>query len=514
MLLEPLKRQAKERPDAVAIVDDRGQTTWAELDQKARRLAKVIRSRTKKENVGILLPSGAAFVTAFYATLYAGKVVVPINFLLGEKETLHVVKDSGIDLVLTVDLMLKKLDAGKAVEKSGVNVLDLLALKPDLKMILAQLWPLPSSGRRDDELAALLYTSGTSGLPKGVELTHGNLQGDAEACIEHVGFNRPDNPTGRAGHDHTFLGIVPLFHSTGLLATMVAPVALGAKMVYIARFSPVATLKALREHDASVLMGVPSMYNALARLKDVKPGDGAGLFLALSGGEPLPGRVRDHFKETFGVEMMEGYGLTETCGPVCVNHPKAHRVGSVGRIVPMTSVKIMAEDGSEQPAGGTGEITIKGPMIFRAYLHLPEQTREAKTSDGFFKTGDLGHLDADGYLFVTGRAKDMMIVGGENVYPREIEELIARMPGVAEAAVIGRPDESRGEVPVAFLIVEENVEVTADAVKAYCRENGLPNFKIPKDVTIADDLPRSPTGKVLKRELRERPAAPAAPAGA
>ena len=371
-------------------------------------------------------------------------------------------------------------------------------------MVLAQLWPLPSTDRPDGELAALLYTSGTSGLPKGVELTHGNLQGDAEACIEHVGFNRPDNATGRAGPDHTFLGIVPLFHSTGLLATMIAPVALGAKMVYIARFSPVATLKAMREHDASVLMGVPSMYNALARLKDVKPGDGKGLFLALSGGEPLPARVRENFKATFGVEMMEGYGLTETCGPVCVNHPKGHRDGSVGRIVPGTTVKIVADDGIEQPAGGTGEITIKGPMIFRAYHRLPEQTREAKTADGFFKTGDLGHVDADGFLFITGRAKDMMIVGGENVYPREIEETIGQMAGVSEAAVIGRPDESRGEVPVAFVMPADGATVTADEVKAHCRAAGLPNFKIPKDVVITDDLPRSPTGKVLKRELRER----------
>ena len=504
MLLTPLQKQARERPNAVAVVDDRGSTTWADLNKKAKRLAKVIRSQTKADNVGILLPSGAGFLTAFYATLYAGKVAVPVNFLLGERETLHVVKDSGVDLVLTVGIMLEKLDAGKAVAKSGVRTLDLLTMKPNLATVLAQIRPLPRPTSDRDAIAALLYTSGTSGLPKGVELTHGNVQSDADACIEHVGLNRPDNPTGRANHEHVFLGIVPLFHSTGMLATMAAPVTLGAKMVYSARFSPAGTIKLLREHKASVLMGVPSMYNALARLKDAGPDDCKGMFLALSGGEPLPGRVREAFKEKFDCDLMEGYGLTETIGPVCVNHPGGHRPGSVGRMIPSATARIVAEDGSDQPAGETGEILIGGPMIFRGYHNLPDQTAAVNTPDGFFRTGDLGHLDADGFLFITGRKKDMLIVSGENVYPREIEETITTLSGVSEAAVVGRPDESRGEVPVAFVILSEGAEVTADQIREHCRDAGLPNFKVPKDVIFADDLPRSPTGKVLKRELRDR----------
>ena len=504
MLLDALQRNARQRPDAIAVVDDRGTTTWAQLDARARKLAKVIRGQTSRPHVGVLLPSGAAFVTAFYATLYAGRVPVPLNFLLGERETLHVLKDSGVDLVLTVDLLLKKVDAGKAVQASGVHVLDLLTLKPTLGLILRQLLPLPASKRGPDDLATILYTSGTSGLPKGVELTHGNLQRDADACISHVGLDRPDNPTGRGGADHTFLGIVPLFHSTGLLATMIAPVTLGATAVYIARFSPAGTLKAIREHDVSVMAGVPSMYNAIARLKEAVPDDFCRLYMPLSGGEPLPARVREALDARFKCALMEGYGLTETCGPACVNHPGAHRPGSVGKPIPGAEFRVVDDDGRPLPQGQIGEIHIRGPMVFRAYHNLPAETAAAKTGDGFFRTGDLGMIDADGFVFITGRKKDMLIVSGENVYPREIEETIARLPGVAEAAVVGRPDEMRGEVPVAFVIAADGATVSAEAVKAGCRDAGLPNYKIPRDVLVVDDLPRSPTGKVLKRELVTR----------
>lgn len=504
MLLEALGKQVRERPDAVAVVDDRGSMTWKQLDSKARRLAKVLRGRTKRDKIGILLPSGGGFVTAFYATLYAGKTVVPLNFLLGVKETRHCLDDSGIDLVLTVDLLLKKVDAGKAVTESDVKILDLMAFKPGLLDIARQALPLPSPRRDPDELAAILYTSGTSGLPKGVELTHGNLQRDAEACIVHVGLDDARNHTGRAGNEHTFLGIVPLFHSTGLLATLIAPVALGARMVYTARFSPVGTLKAIREHDVSVMAAVPSMYNAIARLKEAGPDDLKGMFMPISGGEPLPSRIRDAFREKFGVEIMEGYGLTETCGPICVNHPKAHRPGSVGKPLPGCEIRIVGEN--DQPSAGDepGEILIKGPMVFRAYHHLPDATAAVKNNENFFRSGDLGRFDQDGYLYITGRKKDMLIVSGENVYPREIEETICQFPGVDVAAVVGRPDASRGEVPVAFVTVAEGETVTPEAVKAHCRSAGLNNYKVPRDVIIVDDLPLSPTGKVLKRELVAR----------
>ncbi len=501
MLIRPLLDHAASRPDATAVIDDRGTTTWAELLKKCQRLAKLIRSKTKHDKVAILLPAGGGFVTAFYAILLAGKTAVPINFLLGEKEAKHVLDDSGCDLVLTVGLMLKKLDAGKAIKKvadvGGVTTIDLLKLKPTLSSILAQLWPLPSPDRKEGDLATLLYTSGTSGLPKGVPLTHGNLASDAKACITHARLDRE-------GEKHVFLGIVPLFHSTGLLATMVAPIFLGAKTVYTARFNPADTIKKIREHSATVMAAVPSMYAAIARVKDAGPADFASMYVALSGGEPLPARVREAFRQKFDADIMEGYGLTETCGPVTVNMPHMHRPGSVGRCLDNVDIRIAGETDTPLAGEETGEIQIKGPMVFGEYRGLPDDTKKAKTDDGYFRTGDLGHVDADGYLWVTGRKKDMIIVGGENVYPREIEELIATMPNVAEAAVVGKPDKSRGEVVVAFVLAEEGESVDSQAVKDFCRDNGLASLKIPKEVLLVEELPRSPTGKVLKRQLRDQ----------
>ncbi len=502
MLLQPLIDNAKARPDAKAVVDERGATTWGELLKKAKKLGKVLRTKTRRPNIAVLLPAGGGFVTTFYATMLAGKVVVPVNFLLGEKETRHVLKDSEVDLVISVKPLLDRLDCGKAVraaaEAGEVQVLDLLSFKPNLKAILAQLRPLPSPKRDADALAAILYTSGTSGLPKGVCLTHGNLDSDAKACITHARLDR-------VGHEHVFLGVVPLFHSTGLLATMLAPVALGATTVYTQRFSPAGTIKAIREHGVTVMAAVPSMYNAISRVKDAGPADFAKMYAPISGGEPLPGRVRETFRRRFDADLMEGYGLTETCGPICVNMPHAHKPGSVGQLIPGCDVKIIGDNGEAVGAGETGEIWIRGPMIFNGYLNLPDQTQQAKTSEGYFKSGDLGHVDGDGYVFITGRAKDMLIVSGENVYPREIEEAMTEMDGIDEAAVVGRPDESRGEVPVAFVIAAEGHAVDIEAVKVFLRdEKNLPNFKVPREVRVVDDLPRSPTGKVLKRELVEQ----------
>ncbi|MEM7809579.1 MAG: AMP-binding protein, partial [Planctomycetota bacterium] len=448
-----------------------------------------------------LLPAGGGFVTVFYAILLAGKTAVPINFLLGEKEARHVLDDSGCDLVLTVGLMLEKLDAGKAMQEAAdenrVSIIDLLKLKPTLASILAQLRPLPTWNRSAGEVAALLYTSGTSGLPKGVPLTHNNLDSDATACITHSRLDRD-------GDNHVFLGIVPLFHSTGLLATMLAPVYLGAKMVYTARFNPATTVQKVREHDVTVMAAVPSMYAAIARVKDAGPADFANMYAAISGGEPLPGSVREAFKRKFDIEIMEGYGLTETCGPVTVNMPHIHKQGSVGRSLGNVDIRIVGEEEQPLDAEATGEIQIKGPMVFSEYRGLPDDTVKAKTNDGYFRTGDLGHLDGDGYLFVTGRKKDMLIVGGENVYPREIEELLATMPGVAEVAVVGKPDKTRGEAVVAFVLAKEGQTLEVQAIKDFCRDNGLAGFKIPKDVRFVDELPRSPTGKVLKRQLRDQ----------
>ena len=481
MLFEPLFAHARQRPQDVAIVDDRGQTTFQQLAAMSAGLGMYLAAQTTKPRVGLLLPSSAGFVASFYGTLLAGKSAVPINFLLGDREIAHIVADSDIDTVVTIPQL-----AGR-VNDLSLKVIDLTQLPQTPPAAITPKFPQPTP---DDE-AVLLYTSGTSGLPKGVVLTYGNFQSDVDASIQHMGFQR----------QHHFLGVIPMFHSFGIMAMMLAPLQLGSLIVYLARFSAVGVLNAIREHKISIMMGVPSMYGAMLRLKDAKPEDFKNIYAIISGAEPLPETIREAFLKRFGVPIFEGYGLTETSPAVNFNTPSAHRPGSVGRSIPGAEVKITDENGNAVGVGEIGEVWLKGPMIMKGYWNLPDETSAALTSDRFFKTGDLGKLDADGYLYITGRKKDMIIVAGEKAFPREIEDVLMRHPSVAEAAVVGKKDPSRGEVVVAFVTPREGQAVKSDELKEHCRQQGLPQWKTPREIQVVEDLPRSPTGKVLKREL-------------
>ena len=288
------------------------------------------------------------------------------------------------------------------------------------------------------------------------------------------------------------------------MATLIAPVRLGAMTVYQARFSATAVIKTIREQAISIIAAVPSMYAVLARLKDAGPEDMKSLYAAISGGEPLPAIVRQKFEEKFGKPIYEGYGLTETIGPIAFNVPGAIKPGSVGRTIPGAEIRIVDESGNALPKGQTGEVWLKGPMIMKGYFNLPDETAKALTADGFFKSGDLGFVDDEGYLHITGRKKDLIIVAGEKASPREIEEVILRHPAVKDAAVVGKKDASRGEVVVAFVTPKEGAGVKAEEIREFCRSSGLAQWKCPREVFVENDLPRSPTGKVLKRVLAEK----------
>jgi long-chain acyl-CoA synthetase len=484
MLFEPLFAHAASHPQQLAIQDDRGSYTYQQLAGMAAGLGMYLSFQTQQPRVGLLLPASAAFAASFYGTLLAGKSVVPINFLLGDREIQHIIQDSGIDTIVTIPLL-----AGR-VKDSPLKVVDLTQLPQVPPTAITPKFPDVTS----DTEAVLLYTSGTSGLPKGVVLTYGNLTTDADACIEQAQLEGK----------HTFLGVLPLFHSTGLLATLIAPITLGATIYYQGRFSPVGMINAIREHQISITAAVPSMYGALCRLKEAGPDDVKSLYAALSGGEPLPSNIREAFERKFGKPIYEGYGLTETIGPITFNAPGAIKPGSVGRLIPGAEVKIVDDDGKPVAPGESGEVWLKGPMIMKGYHNLPNETAEALTADRFFKTGDLGRMDDEGYLHITGRKKDLIIVAGEKAAPREIEEVILRTGKVADAAVVGRKDPGRGEAVVAFVIPREGVEVKPDEIREAVRQAGLPNWKTPKEVYVVADLPRSPTGKVLKRELQKK----------
>jgi long-chain acyl-CoA synthetase len=246
------------------------------------------------------------------------------------------------------------------------------------------------------------------------------------------------------------------------------------------------------------------MFNAILHLKSATPEDFSSSYALISGGEPLSAPVRTGFHDRFGVTLYEGYGLTETSPVISLNSPQSHRAGSVGKPLPGVQTKIADEGGQALGVEQSGEIWFKGPMVMQGYFNLPQETAAALTADGFFKTGDLGKLDADGFLYITGRKKDLIIVAGEKAAPREIEEALLTHPGVAEAAVLGRKDPSRGEVVVAFVISKEGHAPTPEGLREHCRQQSLAPFKIPREVFLVAEFPRSPTGKVLKRVLAEK----------
>src|SRR5688572_30588048 len=483
MLFEPIFAHARNHPNDIAITDDAGQYNYEYLAAATAGLGMFLGMATEKPHVGLLLPPSGGFVASFYGTLLAGKTVVPINYLLGDREIAHVIADSGIDTVVTIPQLAGRL------KDEALKVIDLTQL-PKTPPKIQPKFPSPKT----DDLAVLMYTSGTSGLPKGVMLTYGNLQSDADAAIQHAQLQSR----------HTFLGVIPLFHSFGMTAMMIAPIQLGAPVVYMARFSGMGALQAIRKHKVSIMFGVPSMYGAILRMDSATPEDFKPMFAMISGGEPLPPTIREGFKQRFNQPIHEGYGLTETSPVVACNTPTMNRPGSVGRALPGVEIRIADERGQALGTDQIGEVWVKGPMIMKGYYNLPKETADVLNADGYFKTGDLGKLDADGYLYITGRKKELIIVAGEKVTPREVEDVIAKHKSVAEVAVVGKKDASRGEVVVAFVVLQKDVQVKPDEIRNFCRDQGLVQWKIPREVIVVQELPRSPTGKVLKRQLAEQ----------
>ncbi|HEX4054003.1 MAG TPA: AMP-binding protein [Tepidisphaeraceae bacterium] len=494
MLVEPLLAHAAQTPNEIALHDESGPRTYEQLAAAAAAISAYLPGFTNRPNIGLMLPAGAGFVASFYGTLLAGKSVVPVNFLLSEREIAHIIDDSSIDTLVTIGQLTGKIrdDRIRIVDLAELAKMQAAKPVPPANLLAMAKSRLPKRG--PDDLAVLMYTSGTSGLPKGVVLSFGNLQSDVDACIQHA----------RLEHKHVFLGVIPLFHSFGMTAMMLAPIQLRATIIYMARFSAVAALNAVREHGVSLMFAVPSMFAAIAHLKNAGPEDFKSIYAMISGGEPLPAKLRETFQQRFGVTLYEGYGLTETSPVVALNIPHEHRPGSVGKPIPGVEIKFTDDNGNPVPPGQTGEIWLRGPMVMKGYHNLPQETAAALTPDGYFKTGDLGMMDADGFIFITGRKKDLIIVAGEKAAPREIEEILLTHPAVAEAAVVGKKDPGRGEQVVAFIIAKEGQTATPESLRDVCRERGLAQWKIPREFYFPKDLPRSPTGKVLKRLLVEQ----------
>jgi long-chain acyl-CoA synthetase len=449
------------------------------------------------DRVGLWLKNCPQFVPALFGVLACGAVVVPINNFLKPEEVRHVLDDAGIDVIITEAANAEHLPA-------------LLALRPQLRAWQIEAFDQlqsrdavssaalhdaamsPPHSLKQSDLAVIIYTSGTTGRSKGAMLTHGNLLHNVESCRQVM-----------AAVDHDrFVVLLPMFHSFMLCVGVLLPLLVGGSMVLIRSLHPPKSIiHDIYRRRATILPAVPSFFRTLA---GAPVPEGLPLRLCISGGAPLPVEILREFNRHMPIPLIEGYGLSEA-SPVVSMNPIAgpYKEGSIGKPIPGVEVTVQDDAGNMLPVGATGEICVRGGNVMRGYWNQPEAT--AKTlRNGWLLTGDVGHADADGYFYITDRKKDMLIVNGINVYPREIEEVLYQIPGVKEAAVVGMPDPRRGEHPVAFVAARDGATLEEKNILLLLRQK-LADYKVPKKVTFLDALPRNATGKVLKTELRRQP---------
>ena len=492
-VLWPIVKRARRSPRRVAVTDDQRQYSYATLLAGACFVRSALRRQTQNRHVGLMLPTSGAFNIGLLACWFDRRVAVPLNYLLAKEELETVIDDSGLDTIITVQPMLDYV--GPANLPDHVRVIRLEDVS--FKGMPCPTWP---PRYKSDDLAALLYTSGTSGVPKGVMLTHGNLRSNIEQCIEHAHLDR-------AG---AFLGVLPQFHSFGFTVLTLAPMVIGAQSIYTARFIPRKIIQLIRDHRPDVFVGIPSMYGALLSVKNAGPDDLKSLNLAVAGGEPLPDAVYSQFYERFNITIREGYGLTETSPVTHWATPGASKRYSVGKPLPRVRQFVVDDNDNLLGPNEEGEILLGGPNIMAGYYGMPDLTAQVMTHltppgedepVRCFRTGDMGRIDEEGFLFITGRKKEMLIIGGENVFPREIEEVLNHHESVHASAVIGQTDPMRGEVPIAFIEVEDGHQADETDLRTYCREH-LAGYKVPRHIHVVEALPRSPTGKILRRKLQ------------
>jgi len=480
--IRPILRNLFLHPTRIAVVDDQRAWKGFHLLAGAYHLARVIERETSRDHVGIMLPTSGLFPMAMIASWILGRTIVPLNYLLKPDDLAYVINDAELDAVVTVTPMIEMFGRmPDGVKEIRLDQQSFSGLPP-----VRQFKRVP-----DDRLAVILYTSGTSGKPKGVMLTAANLAANVRQARQWVDFNSAD----------VMLGVLPQFHSFGLTVLTILPLSAGMKVVYTARFMPKRLLDLMAEHRPTIVIAIPSMYAAMLNAKSATPDHWSSLRYVVSGGEPLSEAVFDGFKERFGVTINEGYGLTETAPITNWCRPQDHRRKSVGMALPEIDEIILDPGGKRLPPNADGEVCIRGPNVMKGYYKLPDETARVFDAAGYFHTGDMGRMDDDGHLYITGRIKEMLIIGGENVFPREIEEVLNRHPSVGASAVIGVMDESRGEVPVAFIELKDGAVFDERALRAHCREF-LAQYKVPRDIRVLEKLPRNPTGKIMRRELK------------
>jgi long-chain acyl-CoA synthetase len=482
-LADLLTRAAEQHGERIALKLDDQEVNYAFLNEGASRIAGLLRARGIEpgDRVAIMLPNVPYFPVVYYGILRAGGVVVPMNVLLKSREVDFYLSDSGAKTLFVWH--------GFAAEAPA----DAITVTPgEFEQLVIGADSAPENVERaGDDTAVILYTSGTTGTPKGAELTHDNLRTNCEVTATTLVELTPDD---------VILGALPLFHSFGQTCGLNAAVANGACLTLIPRFDPAKALEMIKRDNVTVFEGVPTMYHAILNVPDREDYDVSSLRLCVSGGSAMPVEVMRGFEKAFDCKVLEGYGLSETSPVASFNHPDRDRKpGSIGTPIQGVEMRVVDDDGDEVAQGGVGEIAIRGHNVMKGYWNRADATADVLDRDGWFRTGDMATVDDDGYFFIVDRKKDMIIRGGYNVYPREIEEVLYEHPAVSEAAVVGVPDEAMGEEVGAAVVLK--AEAGADDIRAFVKDR-VAAYKYPRVIWFLEELPKGPTGKILKREIR------------
>jgi long-chain acyl-CoA synthetase len=464
--------------------------TYQELNERSAQVAALLAERgvERGDRVALMLPNVPQFPMLYYGILRAGAVVVPMNPLLKAREIEYYLQDSGTRLLFAWEAAAA--EAAKGAEAAGAGFVRVAPAAFD--RLLGEQSPATAvAGRADDDTAVILYTSGTTGRPKGAELTHANLRRNASVSATTLFGLEPED---------VVMGCLPLFHSFGQTCGLNAAIGSGACLTLVPRFDPAKALAVIQRDRVTVFEGVPTMYVALLNHPGRGEVDARSLRLCVSGGAALPVEVLRGFEDAFGCIILEGYGLSETSPVASFNHPDRERKpGSIGTPIDGVEMRLVGLAGNEVAAGEVGEIAVRGHNLMKGYWGNQDATREA-IPDGWLRTGDLARQDEDGCYFIVDRKKDLIIRGGYNVYPREVEEVLYEHPAVAEAAVVGLPHPTHGEEVGAAVVLKPGAEATPAELQAFCRER-IAAYKYPRHVWLEAALPKTATGKLLRREV-------------
>ncbi|MGP4078000.1 fatty acid--CoA ligase family protein [Halobacillus sp. K22] len=506
-LSEQLSVTAQRNPSKDAYIFQGQKVSYQEFDASVTKFASRLTELGygRQDHIALVSGNSPLFMIGLYGALRAGVTVIPINPTYTADEMSYILKNGDVKAVITMDVLLEqfeKMDEELEVYHyftadtgSGID-LNSSPLSQKMKSFTNVL----AEGKLDyeppsldsEDTAVILYTSGTTGKPKGAMLTHKNLYSNAVDVANYLQISSDDR----------VIATLPMFHVFCLTVALNAPVMNGGTVLIVPKFSPQNVFAIAEEYKATVFAGVPTMYNYLQQTGKDQVHTFANMRLCIAGGSSLPVALLESFEKQFNVRISEGYGLSEA-SPVTTFNPldRPRKAGSIGANIRNVENKVVDELGDEVPAGEVGELIVRGPNVMKGYYKMPEETA-VTIREGWLYTGDMARVDEEGYFYIVDRKKDMILVGGYNVYPREVEEVLYNHPDITEVAVVGAPDPDLGETVISFVVCS-NPAINENALKEYCREH-LAKYKVPSQIEFMEELPKNTTGKILRKNLREK----------